>query len=170
MLARPEATEYAPYYGKYIGALPEGDILEILASQNRQTLQLLEQLGEEKGNFSYAPGKWSIKQVIGHLCDTERVFSYRALAFARNDRTPLPSMEQDDYVAASNVQRRTLRSVAAEFGSIRAATLSLFQSVEGDMWLRRGTASDCEFTVRTLPYIIAGHELHHMKVVRERYL
>lgn len=169
MLARPTPAEYAPYYAQYIAKLPEGNILDVLQSQNRLTLQWLAAAGEARGDFRYAPGKWSLKQVIGHLCDTERVFAYRALVFARSDRSPLPSMEQDDYVQHSNFDRRTLGSIAEEFASIRAATLSLFQSIEGDMWMRRGTANNVEFTVRAMPYIIGGHELHHMGVVRERY-
>lgn len=170
MLARPAPTEYAPYYAQYVDMLPEGNILDILQSQHRDTQQLLAAVGETGGDFRYAPGKWSLKQVIGHLCDSERVFAYRALVFARNDRSPLPSMEQDDYVQQSNFEGRTLLSIANEFASIRAATLSLFHSVDGDMWMRRGTANNVEFTVRAMPYIIGGHELHHMAVVRTRYL
>jgi len=170
MLSKPARDEYAAYYGRYIDQLPAGDILDILQTLNRDTLSLLAGLGEEQGNYRYAPGKWSLKEVVGHLSDVERVFAYRALSFARLDPAPLPGIEQDDYVAAGRFDVRSLRSMAEEFASVRAASLTLFASLDAERGMRRGNASNCDFTVRSIPYIIAGHELHHMKVVRERYL
>ena len=170
MLTRPEPTEHAPYYSLYIDKIREGDILKTLAQQNAQTLQLLESIGEEKANFRYAPDKWSVKQVLGHVIDVERVFAYRALAFARNDPAKLPSMEQNDYAAGANFERRPLGRILAEFAAVRAANLALFESFDAEIAMRRGTASGYEFSVRAIPYIIAGHELHHVGVLRERYL
>ena len=170
MLTRPKPTEHAPYYSLYIDKVREGDILEVLAQQNRQTLSLLESIGEEKARFRYAPDKWSLKLVIGHVIDVERVFAYRALAFARNDPAKLPSMEQEDYAANANYDRRPLPRILAEFAAVRAATLALFESFDAEIGMRRGTASGYEFTARSMPYIIAGHELHHVGVLRERYL
>lgn len=169
-IQKPEASEYAPYYGKYIDRIGDGDILNILAAQNRETGALLRAVGEERGAYRYAPGKWSLKQVLGHVADVERVFTYRALVFARNDRTPLPSMEQEDWIAHSNFDSRSLASIVAELDAVRAATLALFASFDAEIGTRRGTASGFEFSVRAMPYIVAGHELHHMGVVRERYL
>jgi hypothetical protein len=170
MIPKPAPDEYASYYGRYIDQLPEGDILEILQTQIRQTQALLEALDETQGNFRYAPGKWSLKEVIGHLSDVERVFAYRALSFARQDPAPLPGIEQDDYVAAGRFEIRRLPSMVEEFTSVRAASLTLFASFDGETCSRRGNASQCDFTVRSIPYIIAGHERHHMNVVRQRYL
>ncbi len=170
MLTRPEPTEHAPYYALYIDKVPVGNILEILAQQNRQTLQLLESIGEEKARFRYAPDKWSIKLVLGHVIDAERVFAYRALAFARNDPAKLPSMEQNDYAANANFDRRPLRAILAEFAAVRTASLALFESFDAEIAMRHGTASGYEFSVRAILYIIAGHELHHVGVLRERYI
>ena len=170
MIQRPGAGEYVNYYEQYISKVPEGDILEILAVQNRETMQLLETIGESRGNHRYAPGKWSIKQVVGHVSDVERVFAYRALAFARGDTTALPSMEAGDYVRNANFERRALGSIAAEFAAVRAATLQLFANLDGESLLRRGKASGNEFTARAYPFIIAGHERHHVDVLRTQYL
>jgi hypothetical protein len=170
MISRPPASEYAAHYEEYLATVPEGDILEILAAQNRETLGLLEGIGEAGGGRRYAPGKWSIKQVIGHVSDVERVFAYRALAFARNDATPLPSMEQDDYVRNANFESRTLRSIAGEFAAVRAATLELFANLDGQSLLRRGKAAGNELTVRAIAFVIAGHERHHVDVIQRRYL
>jgi len=169
-IQRPAPSEYAPYYSTYIDRVGDGDILEILAAQNRDTRALLGKLPETRGDSRYAPGKWSLKQVVGHMADAERVFTYRALAFARADAAPLPSMEQEEWMAHSNFEKRSLASILSEFNAVRAATLALFESFDAAIGARRGTASGVAFTVRAMPYIVAGHELHHMGVVRERYL
>jgi hypothetical protein len=127
-------------------------------------------VAEEDANFRYAPGKWSIKQLVGHVSDIERVFAYRALVFARGDKTPQPSVEQDDYVKGANFDDRTLEDIASEFRAVRDSSLALFRSVDADLVMRSGTASGFGFTVRSIPFILAGHEIHHVAVLKERYL
>jgi len=170
MTRRPESTEYAPYYGKYVMLVPDGDLAATLSRQVHATLGLLSPLSEQRAGFSYAPGKWSIKEVVGHLIDSERVFAYRALRIGRDDKTPLPGFEQDDYVASANFNERTLSSLLEEFTAVRQATVQLFKNFEEKEWQRRGTANGQEITPLSLGYIVAGHELHHMDVLRTRYL
>ena len=168
--ARPEPGEYAPYYEKYVSLVPDADLVGTLERQGAETLALLRSLDEEKGRHRYEPGKWSVKQLVGHISDGERIFSYRALAFARGDAQPLPSMEQEEWMAGADCDARTLSDLADEFGTVRAATLHLLRHLPPEAWARRGTASDNEVTVRALAYIIAGHEAHHVRILRERYL
>jgi len=170
MTRRPDPTEYDPYFGKYIGLVPDGDIVATLSSQSESTLALLRTVPEQKAGHAYAPGKWSIKEVAGHVTDTERIFAYRALRIGRNDRTPLAGFEQDDYVANTNFNARTLGSLMEEFAAVRRATVQLFKHFTGEEWQRRGTANDREITSRALAYNIAGHELHHVGVLQSRYL
>lgn len=167
---KPDQTEYSPYYGKYVSLVPEGDILALLDRQGEETLALLEAIPESQGELRYAPGKWSVKELVGHLVDTERIFAYRALRFARNDPTPLPGFEQEDYIRGASFDRCPLGGLAAEFRSVRASTLFLFRHLDEEAWRRRGVASDNEFSVRSLAYIIAGHTTHHCAILRERYL
>jgi hypothetical protein len=167
---RPDPSEYPPYYGRYIGQVPDGDLLTMLAEQNRETMSLLGPLPVARGDFAYAPGKWTLKEVIGHLTDAERVFSYRALHFARGHQTPLPSFEQDDWVPQSGAAQRTLADLATEYGDVRRATLDLFTHLPPEARLRKGIASGNEINVRSLAWIIAGHERHHLKIIREKYL
>jgi uncharacterized damage-inducible protein DinB len=168
--ARPAADEYAPYYEKYVSLVGEGHIVETLERQSADTLALLRSVPEDRAGTSYEPGKWSVKEVVGHVIDTERVFSHRALRFARGDQTPLPGYEQDDYVRAANFDARTLSSIAEEFERVRAATVALLRSFDREAWSRRGKANDNEVSVRALAHILAGHELHHINILRERYL
>lgn len=168
--ARPAKDEYAPYYERYTSLVPEGDVVETLSRQLAETLALLGTVPEEKADSRYEPGKWSVKEVVGHIIDAERIFAYRALRFARGDRTPLPGFEQDGYIEAANFGARTLGDLADEFENVRRSTLKLFGNLDADAWLRRGAASDNEVSVRALAYIIAGHERHHVGVLRERYL
>jgi len=167
---RPEATEYAPYYGKYVSLVPDGDILRTLEGQSGATGELLRGISEGQAGSRYAPGKWSIKEVVGHIIDGERVFAYRALRFARGDQTPLPGFEQDDYVRYGSFDACMLSDLASEFEYVRQGTLSLFRHLDGEAWHRRGTASDAEVSVRALAYIIAGHELHHVRILKAKYL
>jgi len=167
---QPDANEYAPYYGKYISLVPAGDVVATLGRQLDETLSLLRGLSEEQAESRYEPGKWSIKEVVGHVLDTERIFGHRAFRFARNDQQPLPGFEQDGYVLAANFSHRQLGDLAAEFEHLRRANLYLLGSLDEAAWLRRGVASDNEVSVRALAYIMAGHEAHHMRIVRERYL
>ena len=168
-LVRPESTEYAPYFEKYVSKVQGGDILSLLESQRLQTAQLFAASTERDGNFRYAPDKWTIKEIVGHLSDSERVFSYRALCIARGDQTPLPGFEQDDYVKTGNFAEQTLADLVQEYGAIRVSTLALFQSLNAAAWGRRGTASEKPISVRALAFIIAGHELHHREILNERY-
>ncbi len=168
--ARPEAHEYASYYEKYVSLVPDTDLVETLERQGAETLVLLRGLSEEQGAHRYEPGKWSIKQLVGHISDGERIFSYRALAFARGDSQALPGMEQDEWMAGVDFDARTLADLAEEFEAVRSATIQLLRHLSPEAWARRGIASDNEVTVRALAYIIAGHEAHHLRVLRERYL
>ena len=170
MTTRPDSTEYAPHYEKYITLVPDGDIVSILGSQLENTLGLLRPVSEEKGDYAYAPGKWTIKQVLGHLIDAERVFAYRALRIGRNDKTPLQGFEQDDFVANANFNARTLGSLIEEFAAVRRSNICLFESFGEQEWERRGTANEKEVSTRALVYIVAGHESHHMGILRSHYL
>jgi uncharacterized damage-inducible protein DinB len=168
-LARPEAGEYAAYYEKYIGLFPGTDVVTALEAQRLQTMRLFAARTERDGNFRYGPDKWTVKDVLGHISDSERIFAYRALRIARADKTPIEGFEQDDYVNAGGFNERTLASLAEEFAEVRGASLSLFRSLGDDAWSRRGTANKNEVSVRALAFIIAGHELHHRKILEERY-
>ncbi len=169
-MQRPDPGEYNEYYHRYVTLLPEGDIVDILTAQLNEIEETLSDLDEEKAGFRYADGKWSIKEVVGHLNDVERVFGYRAMTFARGDQSPLPSMEQDDYVAGGRFDKRTLGSLLDEFQHLRLANIALLQSIDAEIEMWTGTASGFPFTVRAIPCIIAGHALHHLGVLQERYL
>jgi hypothetical protein len=166
---RPEATEYADYYANYIAKVPGSDVLSVLESQRLQMLQLFAGRSERDGSFRYAPGKWSVKEVLGHLTDTERIFTYRALRIARGDQTPLPGFEQDDFVKNGAFGQRTLANLAEEFGLVRSASVALFRSFPEEAWSRRGVASQKEVTVRALAFMTAGHQMHHRIILEERY-
>jgi hypothetical protein len=167
---RPEATEYAPYFEKYVSLVPEGDIAETLAAQLAQTLTLWRSVPEELGRRAYAPGKWSIKEMMGHVIDTERIMAYRALRIARGDQTPLPGFEQDGYIANSNFNARTIADLADEFEAVRRANVHLIKHLSAEELQRRGTASENSISARALAYIIAGHELYHQDLLKTRYL
>jgi hypothetical protein len=169
-IPRPAPDEYVPYFGGYIGEVPPGDVLEILERQMVETQDLLRSLPASRAMHRYAPGKWSIKEVVGHLSDTERIFTYRALCFSRGERAPLPGFAEDEYVAAAGFDTRSLADLARELETVRAATLTLFRGLSDELLLRRGTANAKPYTVRAIAFIIAGHERHHVRVLRERYL
>jgi hypothetical protein len=169
-LGRPGADEHAPYYQRYVDAVPDGEILVLLRDQLAETEALLREFRGDRENHRYAPGKWSVKEVVGHLADTERIFAYRALRFARGDRTPLPGYEQDDFVRGANFGARPLPELAGELRSVRMASITLFAGLSEEALHRRGPANNVEFSVRALAWIIAGHERHHMRIIRERYL
>jgi hypothetical protein len=168
--ARPESGEYASYYERYVSLAPDADVVGALERQGAETLTLLRALPEERGGHRYAPDKWSVKQVVGHMSDGERLFSYRALSIARGDRQALPGMEQEEWMAGADFDARTLADLLDEFEAVRASTLHLLRHLSPEAWARRGVASDNEVTVRALAYIIAGHEAHHVGVLKERYL
>jgi uncharacterized damage-inducible protein DinB len=166
---RPVPGEYAPSYEPYISKVKGSDIVGILEAQRLQMAQLFAARSERDGNFRYAPDKWTVKEVLGHVSDTERIFAYRALRIARGDQTPLSGFEQDDYVRGGNFAERKLANLAEEFGMVRAATIALFKSLQKDAWQRRGVANKNEVSVRALAFIVAGHELHHRLILEERY-
>jgi hypothetical protein len=168
-VARPQAGEYAPYYDRYISLIQEDDILNTLDQQRRQTMLVLSGRDEEDGDFRYAPEKWSAKEVLGHICDSERIFAYRALRIARADATPLEGFEQDDYVRKGPFAQRPLADLVEDFIAVRRATLSLLRNLDEAAWVRRGIANKNEVSVRALAYIIAGHELHHRRILEEKY-
>jgi len=167
---RPQPGEYAPYYDRYISLVPGSDVLAALEDQRRQMLLLLSGRTESDGDIRYAPEKWSLKEVLGHISDTERIMSYRALRISRGDATPLEGFEQDDYVRNGPFARRPLADLIEDYIAVRRATISLFRNLDEAAWTRRGVASKNEVTVRALAFIIAGHELHHRKILEEKYL
>jgi hypothetical protein len=164
-----QAHEYAPYYEQYIKTV-SGEILEELHDQLPSFRSFIDTLPEDKGDFAYAPGKWTIKEVLGHIIDTERIMAYRALRIARNDNTAIPGFDQDDYVMHSRYEARSLASLADEFEAVRKSNLFLFDSFSNDELLRLGTASEKTVSVRALGYIIVGHIKHHARILEERYL
>lgn len=167
---RPQPGEYASFYEKYIAPIQSEDILTTLEDQRRDMVLLLSGCSEADGDFRYAPEKWSLKEVLGHICDAERVFAYRALCIARNDSTPLPGFDENSYAKNGPFARRPLQDLIEDFIAVRRATVSLLRSLDPEAWTRRGVANKNEVTVRGLAYIIAGHELHHRKIMREKYL
>lgn len=167
---RPQTDEYAANYGKYVELVPDGDPSKILENQLGEWQRVLQPLGEAAGDFRYAPEKWSIKEVVGHVSDAERIFAYRLLRIARGDKTPLPGFEQDDYINAANFSSQRLAVLLEEFGSVRGATLSLLRSLDGVALTRTGTASNNHISARALVYIIAGHAAHHLRILQQRYL
>jgi hypothetical protein len=170
MIQPPESPEYLAYYGKYISLVRGDDLIPVLAAQLGESAALLRGIPEQKSLHRYAPGKWSIKELLGHVNDAERIFSYRALRFARNDPKPLPGFDQDPYVAAAGSDARPWSELIEEFEQVRRSTILLFRGLSPEAAMRRGTASDAVVSVRALGYIIAGHEVHHMGVLREKYL
>ena len=167
---RPVEGEYLPYYEKYIALVPDGDVVSLLEEQMVETQSLLRALPASVATYRYAPGKWSVNELIGHVIDSERIFAARALRFARNDPTPLPGFEQDDYVRNSNFDEYPITELASEWESVRRSTVFLFKHLEDAAWMRRGIANNAEVSVRALAYIIAGHELHHREILSTRYL
>jgi uncharacterized damage-inducible protein DinB len=168
--ARPDATEYAPFYAGYVAGVPDGDPVALLRDAGKELDAVLRAIPEARGGFRYAEGKWSIREMLGHLIDAERIFTYRALRIARGDATPLAGFEENDYVRAAGSDGRTVGDLADELRTVREGTVRLFASLPDDAWSRRGNASGRDVTVRALAWITVGHALHHLKVLRERYL
>lgn len=170
LTGRPDRTEAAEYYFRYIDRVPAGDICEILRSQQSETLELLSGISDEQSLSRYAPDKWSIRDVVNHMNDTERLFVFRAFWFARGFDSELPSFEQEVAAAAAGADHRSWEGLQNEFGVLRSATLAFFQALPAPAWGRRGTASGNPFTVRALAYLAAGHVTHHTSIIRARYL
>lgn len=158
------------YYKNYVKQIEETDLLQALRISGHRCLELVHSIAEEKSDFRYEAGKWSVREVLCHLIDGERIFSYRALRFARNDKTPLPGFEEKDYAPQANASGRSLQKLAAEIAHLRSATIDLFESFTPEMLVRKGTANKNELSVIALGFIIAGHETHHCNILKERYL
>jgi DinB superfamily len=167
---RPTKLEFLPYYERYIALVPDGDVISALASQLSETQSLLRVLPASVATYRYAPDKWSVNEVVGHMIDSERIFAGRALRFARNDATPIPGFEQDDYVRNATFDAYPLSDLAAELETVRQSTIFFFRHLDEEAWTRRGLANNAEVSVRALAYIIAGHELHHREILKTRYL
>lgn len=169
-MTRPQTTEAASYYFEYIDLITSDDIVSVIESQMGQTLQFLEGISDEKSLSSYAPGKWTIRQVLNHVNDGERLFLGRAFWFARGFQDPLPSFEQDLAVEAAGANQTPWSELVDEFRTVRLSSISFFKNLPADAWARMGVASDSPMSVNAIAYIIAGHVAHHTNVLRERYL
>lgn len=166
----PEENEYAPFYRTYVSKIKDDDVIAILEDQMNETNELFRSLSNEQANYRYAEGKWSIKELAGHMADSERVFGYRAMRIGRNDTTELPGFEQDDYVSNGNFETRSIDDITEELLYIRKANLKLYKSFDETELSRTGTANGYTVSVRALIYITAGHERHHLNVINEKYL
>ncbi|MFN0123738.1 MAG: DinB family protein [Blastocatellia bacterium] len=167
---RPQSDEHAEWPGKYIALVPDGDIAAAIKRQGEEVAALIASLTETQGDYRYAPDKWTLKEVIGHMADGERVMAYRLLRFARNDLTELPGFDENVFGAHAPFARYTLAELTADYQAVRAATLSLLAGLDEAAFSRRGLANHNTLSVRALAWIIAGHELHHLNIIRERYL
>lgn len=170
MLERPLAGEYGSHFEPYVEKVPDVDLAVLLESQIEECIQLLSGISEEQSKFRYAEGKWSLKEVLGHIADTERIMSYRLLRIARGDKTPLPGFEENLFVAHSQADTRSMNDLLQDFAAVRIATLSLFRQLDDEAWMRVGNASGHDTTARAIAYIIAGHAIHHMGIMKDRYL
>jgi len=170
LYARPTADECSPYYFTYINLVPDGDIIHTLQSQHADIQMLLKNTNDAHASVHPAPGEWSIKEVVAHLSDAERLFAFRALWFARGEQSALPGMEPNPWVALTDANARPISDLLAEFDHVRAASIALFANLDASAWQRRGIASDNVMSVCALAWIIAGHELHHNRSLREQYL
>ena len=169
MIHKPAPSEFPEFYGRYIN-LVNGDPLRLLESQVLTIQSLVSEIASDKEDYAYAEGKWTIREVIGHMTDCERIMAYRALRFSRNDQTELPGFEEDDYVAASNFNQRSLYDLAHELCVVRESNLAMVKSLTPEMLDRKGTANGKPISVRALVYVLAWHVAHHVGVIRERYL
>jgi len=170
MTSRPDRSEAAPYYFRYIDQVPDGDVCDQLVAQLEEIRELTNAITVTQSLHRYAPGKWSIRDVMNHLSDCERLFVGRAFWFARGFTSPLPSFDQEVAVSAADADARPWSDIVAEFEAIRAGTIAFFRSLPAEAWERRGIASDNPFTVRALAYMCVGHVIHHTTILRERYL
>jgi hypothetical protein len=167
---KPKPQEYPPYFQRYISLVSDVDIIEHLSRLQQETLVILGRLSEEVGAYRYEKDKWSIKEVFGHVIDTERVFAYRALGFARDTNTPLPSFDQDVYVQNGNYHNRSLLAIAEEYRVVRENSIVFFSSLNEKTFTNIGSTSEYTMSLRTVPFIIVGHELHHRRVIEEIYI
>ena len=171
VISVPPAGELSEYYQSYLKYLnAEEDLLEQLKAQQHSTQQMLAGISPEMESYRYAPGKWMVKEVVGHFCDTERILCYRALTVARQDKTPLPGFDENTYTPASNYSRRSLANIAEELDTVRSSTITLFKNMDPEMLDFTGTANNTPVSVRALCFFIVAHQKHHLEVIRERYL
>jgi uncharacterized damage-inducible protein DinB len=169
-MTKPQLETLPSFYTRYVDNVKDLDMLDALSSASTKVLKIVRAIPESKGEFGYAPGKWSIKEVLNHMLDVERIMAYRALRFARNDKTDLPGFEENDYAPEANAHARTIAQLADQMARLRATTIDLFSSFTDEMLKREGTANKNKLSVINLGYIIPGHELHHLRVLEERYL
>jgi uncharacterized damage-inducible protein DinB len=169
-MTKPQLDVIPPFYKTYVDNVKDLDVLEALQKTSQTTLGLIRSIPESKGEFRYAEGKWSIKELLNHMMDAERIFVYRAMRFSRNDKTDLPGFEENDYAPQANAHARTISQLADEMDRLRKVTIDLYKSFSPEMLLREGTANKNKLSVLNLGYIIAGHEMHHYKILAERYL
>jgi len=169
MLDRPTADDYPASFQSYVARVPDGDVLQHLRTQGERTRAMFARLDEAKGAYQYAPGKWTVKRLLLHVTDGERLFCYRAMCIARGEQNPLPGFDENLYAGNDGSDARTLHAIVAEYASVRAATLTLFAGIDASSWARRGIANGKPVTAGALPWVVAGHELHHLTVLRERY-
>lgn len=169
-MTKPDLPNVPPFYMTYVNYVKDADLLEAMKESSKITLQLVRSIPESKGEFRYQPEKWSIKELLCHMIDTERIFAYRALRFARKDKTPLAGFEEKDYAPEANANNRTIQNIANEMEHVRLASIDLYTSFSEEMLSRTGKANNTEVSVLNLGYIISGHESHHRKVLLERYL
>ncbi|TYS86137.1 DinB family protein [Rossellomorea aquimaris] len=170
MLRKQETNEYPPYYKEYVNNVPDGERLHILDDQQKETMNLLRDLSEEMAQYQYAQGKWTIKEVIGHITDTERIMCYRLLCIARGEQEMLPGYNDDEYVRRGQFNRFSLSDLLHHQALVRQHTILLLSSMDDEALRRRGNANGSEVTARALGYIIAGHEIHHRRLIKDRYL
>ena len=167
---KPKPQEYPAYFQRYISLVPNGEIIDLLIQLQQETSLILSRLSEEVGSYRYEKDKWSIKEVIGHIIDTERVFAYRAFCFARDKNTPQSSYDQDIYAENSNYHHRSLLEIAEEYRTVRDNSIIFFRSLDEETTNNMGSTSDYHMSLRSIPYIIVGHELHHRRVIEEKYI
>jgi uncharacterized damage-inducible protein DinB len=169
MIHKPQPDEFVPYYNTYISKVPDGDVIGFLERSKDSTYQLFNNLTDEQANYAYSEGKWTLKEALGHIIDTERVFAFRAFCYSR-EFVEFPGFDQDIYVANSTFNSRSIQDLAAEFKAVRESNLFFIKALTDDQLNRKGIASGNPATVRAMIYMIAGHELHHVDIVKERYL
>lgn len=169
-MTKPDLATVPPFYKGYVDFVKDYELMEIIKLSNQRTLQLVRSIPEDKGEYRYGPGKWTIKELLCHMMDAERIFAYRALRFARNDKTPLAGFEETDYAPEANAHSRKIIEIADEMERLRRSTLDLYKSFTSEMLLRKGTANNTEISVLNIGYIIPGHETHHTVVLKDRYL
>jgi hypothetical protein len=169
MIERPPEGEYNPFYASYLALVPEGDLLSVLAAQPKELQSLVKAIPPDRETHRYGEGKWSVREVLGHVTDVERVFGYRALCISRLDQTPLPGFDENDYVAHSSYAETPVEGLAAEFASLRSGNLALLRRLEPARWLKVGNANGSPVSVRALAFIMAGHFRHHLAILRDRY-